>query len=235
MAAPRMRNPALAVKSRVEVPALVEKRRAQIVGAAIELFGRQGYHVTTMREVAQRAGVSTGLIYQYVQDKEDVLFLALVDVLQSYERELPAALVGLTDPLARLDAAVRAYCRVIDRRLDATVLAYRETHSLRRERRDLVKQMELRTNALIAACVEDGVRAGVLATVDVELLTWQLVMLCHAWALKAWHFRGRTTVDEYVDRGLALMLAPVRAGATAPKPRRPAARRSPRPAPAARR
>jgi TetR/AcrR family transcriptional regulator, cholesterol catabolism regulator len=34
-------------------------------------------------------------------------------------------------------------------------------------------------------------------------------MFRHAWALKAWRFRGRMTVDQYVDRGLALMLGPV--------------------------
>jgi len=38
----------------------------------VELYGKQGYHVTTIKEVAQRAKVSVGLIYQYVQDKEDV-------------------------------------------------------------------------------------------------------------------------------------------------------------------
>ena len=197
------------VVSKVEIPALVEKRQHQILHAAIELYGKQGYHGTTIREVAERAKVSVGLIYQYVQDKEDVLYLALNEVLDSYQREIPLALEGLDDPMERFCAAVRAYGHVIDARIDATVLVYRETKWLRRARRDVIKQKEAMTNKLISDCVEDCVREGLFDAVDVELLTYQIVMFCHAWALKAWHFRGRMSIDEYVDRGLRLMLDPL--------------------------
>lgn len=194
------------VKSKVEDRALVGRRRRQIVKAAIERFGKRGYHATTISDIAERAGVSVGLIYQYFGDKEDVLFLAIVDVLDSYLERIPLAVAGSGDPLERFRVAVHAYCRVIDANVDATVLAYRETKSLRKARRNLIKQKESETNALIAGCVKECIRAGVFARVDVELLTYQIVMFAHAWALKAWHFRGRMTVDRYVDRGLAVML-----------------------------
>jgi TetR/AcrR family transcriptional regulator, cholesterol catabolism regulator len=200
---------AVKVVSKVEVPELVKKRQSQILKAAIETFGKHGYHVTTIREVAQRAKVSVGLIYQYVHDKEDVLFLALVEVLDSYQREIPLALEGRTEAMDRFCAAVRAYGHVIDERIDATVLVYRETKWLRRERRDLIKSKETQTNKLIADCIQDCVEAGLFEKVDTELLTYQIVMFCHAWALKAWQFQGRMTIDEYVDRGLNLMLRPM--------------------------
>jgi TetR/AcrR family transcriptional regulator, cholesterol catabolism regulator len=199
---------AVKVVSKVEVPELVKKRQSQILKAAIETFGKHGYHVTTIREVAQRAKVSVGLIYQYVHDKEDVLFLALVEVLDSYQREIPLALEGRIEAMDRFCAAVRAYGHVIDERIDATVLVYRETKWLRRERRDLIKSKETQTNKLIADCIQDCVEAGLFEKVDTELLTYQIVMFCHAWALKAWQFQGRMTIDEYVDRGLNLMLRP---------------------------
>lgn len=197
----------LTVKSKVEVPELVEKRRGQIVEAALELFGKRGYHDTTIRDIAKRAGVSIGTIYQYLSDKEDVLFLALIEVLDGYKRRIPEALVGLGHPLERFRAAVRAYCAVNDEKTAATVLAYRETSSLGKERRNLIKQMELETNALIAACIRDCIEAGYFERdVDMELLTYQVVMLSHSWALKAWRFRQLMTIDEYVARGLKLVL-----------------------------
>ena len=200
---------ALEVVSKVEVPELVEKRQTQILRAAIELYGKQGYHVTTIREVAQRANVSVGLIYQYVRDKEDVLFLALVEVLDSYLREIPQALEGLADPMERFCAAVHAYGRVIDGRIEATLLVYRETKSLGRQRRELLKAKEIESNQLISDCIEQCVAKGLFDEVDVEMLTYMIVMFCHAWALKSWRFRGRLTIAQYVDRGLALMLHPV--------------------------
>ena len=59
----------LGIKARVEDAALVERRRRQIVAAAIALFGKRGYHASTIRDIAAQAGVSVGLIYQYFGDK----------------------------------------------------------------------------------------------------------------------------------------------------------------------
>lgn len=194
------------VKSKITDPELVEWRRAQIINAAIDLFGRHGYHVTKMRDIAEKAGVSIGLIYQYVEDKEDVLFLALIEVLNSYLREIPAAVSEETEPLTRFRRAIHAYCMVNDVNADATVLAYRETKSLAVERRNIIKEKELETNEMMAGFIRDSVDAGLFEPVDIELLVYQIVMFSHTWALKAWRFRKLMTVNEYVERGLNLML-----------------------------
>lgn len=196
----------LMVKSKVTVPELIEKRRGQIIKAAIKMFGKRGYHVTTIRDIAVHANVSVGTIYQYVSDKEDVLFLALIEVLDSYLRSIPAALEGVVDPLERFQVAVHAYCAVNGEKIDATVLAYRETKSLRKVRRHLMMQKELATNKLIAACIQDCVAAGLFSNIDIELFTYQIVMFSHSWALKAWRFHRLMSLDDYVERGLKQML-----------------------------
>ena len=201
-------NMSLTVKSKVEVPELIEKRRGQIIAAAIELFAKDGYHVTTIRDIAKRADVSIGTIYQYVSDKEDVLFLALIEVLDAYQRHVPAAIADVSEPLARFHAAVKAYCAVNNAKIGATVLAYRETKSLPKMRRKLIQEKELATNRLIAACINDCIAAGLFEEVDVELFTYQIIMFAHAWALKAWHFRQMMTLDDYLARGIKLMLNP---------------------------
>ena len=198
---------AIESKAKSDDQDLLERRRAQFVAAAIELFGERGYHATTIRDIAEHTGVSIGLVYHYFEDKEDLLFLALVEVLDSYRRQIPLSLEGIKDPLPRFCAAVRAYCLVNDATVDATVLSYRETKSLSKERRNLIKQKERETNELISACIRDCIAAKLFdRNFDVELMTYQIVMFCHTWALKAWYFRGRMTVEDYIERGLHLML-----------------------------
>ena len=194
------------IKTTVEDTALVERRRAQLTQAAIACFSERGYHPTTIRDVAERADVSIGLIYQYVGDKEDLLFMALQEVLDSYMRQIPLALDGKTDPLQRFCAAVQAYCRVNGTSVEATVLAYRETKSLRKERRVAIMQMEQATNGLLAACVRDCIAAGLFDDVDIDIFVYQIVMFCHTWALKAWHFARMMDVDTYLERGLRPLL-----------------------------
>lgn len=190
------------VKTQVGDEALVARRRGQIVAAAVELFSRKGFYRTTIQEVAKAAGISAGLVYQYVSDKEDVLLLVLLSVLDSYSREIPAALEGLTDPLDRFRAAVTAYCRVVDQRRDATVLAYRSTKSLPEDRRRLIKESEIATNGMIAACIADCVAKGLMRPVKVELAAYKVVTFAHAWALKHWRLKELTDLDGYIAEGL---------------------------------
>jgi AcrR family transcriptional regulator len=190
------------VKSQVTDEALVQRRRGQIIAAAVELFSHQGFYRTTIMDIARKAGVSAGLIYQYVTDKEDVLLLTLLSVLDSYKQEIPLALEGLTDPLERFFAAIAAYCRVVDQRREATVLAYRSTKSLPDDRRQLIKQHELDTNELIARCLRDCIEAGLFRPVKVDLATYQMVTFAHGWALKHWRLKELCGLEDYIAEGL---------------------------------
>ncbi|MCU0255834.1 MAG: TetR/AcrR family transcriptional regulator, partial [Vicinamibacterales bacterium] len=55
-----------------------ERSRAHILEAALALFSHQGYRATSIREIAERAGVSTGNVYHHFQDK-DAIFNELLD------------------------------------------------------------------------------------------------------------------------------------------------------------
>lgn len=55
----------------------VERNQVRIQDAALRIFTRQGYHGTSVREIAEQAGVSLGNIYNYYRTKEEI-FEALV-------------------------------------------------------------------------------------------------------------------------------------------------------------
>jgi len=196
------------VESVVTDPKLVGGRRGQIVRAAVKLFSEEGYYTTTIQQIAREAGVSTGLIYQYFRDKDDVLFLSLKLVLETYEHEIPPRLEGIEHPVERLCMALWAYCTIVDGLREATILAYRSTQSLRADRRALVKEDEARTNRLIEACLHACVAGGHMRKVNEYLLAYQTVMFAHAWALKNWAFRDRYSLGKYVAEGIALLVEP---------------------------
>lgn len=196
------------VESVVSDAKLVGERRAQILRAAVKLFSDEGYYTTTIAQIAREAGVSTGLIYQYFGDKDDVLLLSLKLVLETYEREIPPRLEGIKHPVERLCMALWAYCTIVDGLRDATILAYRSTKSLRADRRALVKQDESRTNRLLLACLRDCIVHGHMRQVNEYLLVYQYVHFCHAWALKHWAFRGKFSLGKYVAEGIGLLVEP---------------------------
>jgi len=57
-----------------------EKRYQTIFKAAEKLFARQGYHKTSMEQVADRAEVSVGTVYFYFKNKEDLLVHLIGDI-----------------------------------------------------------------------------------------------------------------------------------------------------------
>lgn len=55
-----------------------ERSRGLILEAALQLFSKQGYRGTSIREIAEAAGLSTGNVYHHFPDKE-TLFRTLLD------------------------------------------------------------------------------------------------------------------------------------------------------------
>ena len=59
-----------------------ERSRTAILDAALEWFSHRGYGATSMRDIAGKAGVSTGSVYHHFQDKE-AIFQALLGQFQA--------------------------------------------------------------------------------------------------------------------------------------------------------
>ena len=59
---------------------VAEARRSQILAGAAQVFAQKGFHQATTREIAQAAGVSEGTIYNYFNNKRDLL-LAMAETL----------------------------------------------------------------------------------------------------------------------------------------------------------
>src|SRR4051812_22112226 len=49
---------------------IVDDKRARILAAALKTFADRGFHGTAVPEVAESAGVGTGTLYRYFENKE---------------------------------------------------------------------------------------------------------------------------------------------------------------------
>ncbi len=111
---------------------LVEKKREQIVLAAIKLFAKKGFHRTTLRDLAEEAGLSQGNIYDYVGSKEDIFFLIHQFAASSAMQAIKNASEQVSDPLEKLRRTIRAEFDTMDKLADAIMLIYQEGHILKK-------------------------------------------------------------------------------------------------------
>jgi len=102
------------------------KNKLKIERAALKLFTRQGFHGTTVREIARAAGVSMGKLYLYYPTKEEIF----VDLVHHMEQKMEALrqkellpLMKSPDPesLRKLGKAIG---RVVSENLDYWRLMY---------------------------------------------------------------------------------------------------------------
>ncbi|MFT9147651.1 TetR/AcrR family transcriptional regulator [Acetobacter sp.] len=80
-------------------------RRHEILEIAAELFAERGYSATSIRDIAERAGLLAGSLYYHIRSKEALFVEIHNTALAAAARRIHNALEGVTDPWARLQAA----------------------------------------------------------------------------------------------------------------------------------
>src|SRR5512137_1432492 len=77
-------------------------RRESIIQAAIEVFGKKGFLAASISEIAQRAGVAEGSIYQYFKNKEDLFFSIPIEKTKEFRSQIELHLEGISGALNKL-------------------------------------------------------------------------------------------------------------------------------------
>jgi AcrR family transcriptional regulator len=110
-------------RSQKQFEALRKRSRQAILDAALPLFARKGYAQTTTDEIARRARISKGLIYNYFSSKEEILESLVVE---SMEKAFPmlSASPATVDPRAALEELIHTWFRLIRTGSDLIRLSY---------------------------------------------------------------------------------------------------------------
>jgi len=89
-------------------------RRHRLLGEAIRIFGKNGYHLTTVPMIVAAASSSIGSFYFYFRNKEDIFAAALRELEQRIAASLNDAIAGAgPDLLAQMRAAVKAFAKFL--------------------------------------------------------------------------------------------------------------------------
>ncbi len=185
---------------------LIEKRRQQMIHAAVALFKQKGFHRTTTREIAKEAGFSIGTLYEYIRTKEDVLYL----VCDSIYHEVHGRLSEFTTEagtLEELKNAIRHYYGVIDDMSDEFVVMYQESKSLPKNAMEYVLKKELEMTSIfhkiILACIQKGELE--LSAEQAQLYAHTLVVQGQMWAFRRWALRKEYSLYEFTEMQITLL------------------------------
>ncbi len=167
----------------------------RLLVAAVEAFAERGYHATTTRDIAGRAGMSPAALYIHYKTKEELLHrISRI----GHDRALSilrTAAGGEGGAAERLADAVSSFVRWhAGRRTTARVVQY-ELDALGPEARAEILALRRQVDAEVRGIVEDGVASGEFDVPDVQGTTLAILSLCIDVA-RWFNIEGPRTPDE---------------------------------------
>lgn len=85
------------------------QRRRQLLDVAVESFGTNGFHKTSMSALAAAAGVTKPVLYQHFGSKSELYLEVVRDVGGRLRDELGKAVADAASPHSQVEAGFRSY------------------------------------------------------------------------------------------------------------------------------
>jgi AcrR family transcriptional regulator len=141
-------------------------RRRQIQDSAEEIFLQKGFRSTTMEDIAKKAELSTGAIYQYFKNKDELYASMNVETLQSMTDEIETIykdrrlssekkILKIKEAMYRNFLSYPLLLRVVFHVQLEDTLSTLDSQLL-----DQINALGKKTMSLMASVYEEGVKAG---------------------------------------------------------------------------
>jgi AcrR family transcriptional regulator len=84
------------------------RRREQLLDVALERFAREGYHHTSMNDIAEAAGVTKPVLYQHFESKQQLYLELINSVATQLQQSVVEATAAATSPREQVERGFRA-------------------------------------------------------------------------------------------------------------------------------
>lgn len=194
------------------------KRKGEIIESAANCFMEQGYHATTIDDVARRLGTTKGHIYHYYSSKTDLFFDVHRVGMGYLFTALEPALATKGSAAEMLEAMLLAHANaMLQFHTFETVVAQgvqihrfgATTPDQRRVVRELMDDRD-RFEAHFKTCIQNGIREGSLRDSDVSVTT-KMLLGALQWSI-FWYRPGKSDTAQARAQLAAKMVAPLMSG-----------------------
>lgn len=181
-------------------------RRDAIVAVAAQVFAAKGVASTTVRDIAQAAGILPGSLYHHFASREEIIDAVVSAPTAEMARTCRQVLVDHDDPLQRVRGLLVAAFRVFQLFPDSsTIYANDQSHLMSLERLRYVEEWRTEIEQIWLEVLRDGVarsvfRSDVRPELMYEVAQYPLRVTSGAYA------RSDRTPEELADERLTLLI-----------------------------
>jgi AcrR family transcriptional regulator len=197
----------------------LQKRREQILDAAVEVFGLKGFAGANVTDIARAAGIAKGTIYLYFPSKEEV-FTAILS-----ERSFIPILSDLLQEQQPLEVTLRkvaeSYMQYLEANLTFFRLAITDAFHFPEHARQIYREIILKGNQALADFLDEQSKAGILRPLQSPFLTARAFMgLLMTYTLSQEILGGKEISpiqhEEWIQEALSIFLEGVNSNLASP-------------------
>lgn len=172
--------------------------RENLKEAAINLFADYGFKAVTLRMIADRVGIQAGSLYNYMDNKQELLGEILSEIMTDLLRELEENVPSEGDPIQRLIKFVRFHILWHTNRKKMVFVGNMELRSLDEKNHQAVVALRDLYQKKVTALIEDGVAAGVFRVSDAKVASSALIAMLTG--VSSWYKEGgRLTQQQLIS------------------------------------
>lgn len=176
------------------------ERRSELLAIAADVFAEQGYNATTVRKIADAAGMLAGSLYYHFDSKEsmleEILSTFLTELWDGYDTVLQSQL----DPRETLEALVTESFREIDRHRSAVAIYQKESkHLVAQARFQYLADSQQRFEKAWLTTLERGVAEGIFRD-DLDIRLAYRFVRDTVWVAASWYRPGGGHSPEEIAR-----------------------------------
>jgi AcrR family transcriptional regulator len=150
--------------------------RRLLLLAAVDCFGRQGFHGTTTRDIARRAEMSPAAIYTHYASKHDVLF-EIIKRANEAGLELLRSAAEIADPADAVRQLMADFAAFHAAERNVTRVANTELWALEPPHRKRIMALRQEAAAIVEGLLSRGLESGAFDLSDVNLTATILLSL----------------------------------------------------------
>ncbi|UCF60161.1 MAG: TetR/AcrR family transcriptional regulator [Anaerolineaceae bacterium] len=174
--------------------------RHRIFNVAARLFLKQGYHETSMREVAEAAGMGKSTLYDYFPSKEEILLYFVeqeMDATHQDAVQIAAMNLPVEEKLRRILGSLWVY---LDENREMAVLIDRESSRLGERANQRIASRRENYRKILESVLRQGIQDGIFRSVNPTLAASALhSMMTMPWLEQGEHEDIIETADELID------------------------------------
>lgn len=182
-----------------------DETEKRIIQAALELFIRDGYHGTSIKDITEKVGLTKGALYTHFRGKGDLL----LRIIQEFNTQYIEVMVTIVnrypgDAIAKLNCAISFSSRFALKNPDLCLFLTFLTTELSADVdfEPALKAVYSTYRKFISHLISEGIRQGLIdKTMDPELgaLTFMAIHdgVLHQWALNRDHINGEDYVRTF--------------------------------------